>query len=117
MSWFRVGALAMALGVVIGAFGAHGLKDKLSSASMEIFQTAVFYHLVHALALVVLGVHEGPQRPQSGSSGGLLLAGIFLFSGSLYLYSLLGWTWLGAVTPFGGMCFILGWGRIAFKGR
>ena len=111
-----LGALAAALGVALGAFGAHALKARLSADMLAVWQTAVQYHLWHALGLVGIGV-LAQHLPESGVlrlAGWLMLAGIVLFSGSLYVLALSGVRWLGAVTPFGGACFIAGWLALAY---
>lgn len=101
----------MALGVMFGAFGAHALKSRISAEMLEIFQTGVQYHLVHALGLIAVGIlaTHYPETRILRWSGWLMLAGIILFSGSLYVLSMSGVRWLGAVTPLGGVCFILAW--------
>jgi uncharacterized membrane protein YgdD (TMEM256/DUF423 family) len=107
----------MALGVAIGAFGAHGLKARLDEYSMSVYEKAVFYHFVHALGLLIVSF-----LPKTGTFSefatswvcGLLLAGIVLFSGSLYLLAVTGNRWLGAVTPIGGLCFIAAWVALAY---
>ena len=106
-----VGALAAMLAVVLGAFGAHALRARLAPDLLAIYHTAVQYHLWHALGLVLIGV-VAIHLPASALlkwSGWAMLAGIVLFSGSLYVLALTGARWLGAVTPFGGAAFILGW--------
>ena len=111
-----LGALAGALGVALGAFGAHALKARLSADMLAVWQTAVQYHLWHALGLLAVGL-LAPHLPGSGPlrlAGWLMLAGIVLFSGSLYLLAVSGVRWLGAVTPFGGACFIAGWFALAY---
>ena len=107
--WLRLGALLMALGVAAGAFGAHGLADRISSSDLTIWRTATFYHLLHALALVVLGATDRARTVPAT----LFAGGILLFSGSLYLLVAGQWRWLGAVTPLGGTAFILGWLSLA----
>jgi uncharacterized membrane protein YgdD (TMEM256/DUF423 family) len=115
-SWIRTGAFLMALGVVMGAFGAHGLKSTLSPAMMEVYQTAVFYHLIHALGLfVVAWVTTLSDSKLVTWAGFLFLAGILLFSGSLYLLAITGLKWLGMITPFGGVSFIAGWCLLGFS--
>ena len=111
MIWVRVGALLMAAGVLLGAFGAHGLKDALDAAHMEIYRTAVFYHLLNALGLVLVGtLHlQSPTRTKLFPCGVFLSAGILMFSGSLYLLSTGGGAWLGLLTPVGGICLAAGW--------
>lgn len=106
-----LGALAAALGVVLGAFGAHGLKERLPSDALAVYQTGVQYHLYHALGLLVVGLAAW-QLTGSGLlkwAAWLMLAGIVLFSGSLYVLSVSGLRWLGAITPFGGLAFIVAW--------
>ena len=111
-----LGAINAFLCVAIGAFGAHGLKEKLSTEMLAVYQTAVQYHFYHALGLVAVGLvltHFPESRPLAWS-GWLMLAGIVLFSGSLYVLSLTGIRWLGAVTPFGGVAFLLAWALLAY---
>lgn len=116
MSW---GSLFLLVAVVLGAFGAHGLKQVLSSEAKEIYQTAVFYHFVHGLGLLVVGSLAllKPDEPFVGYAGWALIAGILLFSGSLYLLSITGVKGLGFITPFGGLAFIAGWLCLAFAAR
>ena len=111
-----LGALAAALGVALGAFGAHALKARLSAEMLAVWQTGVQYHLWHALGLVATGLlaQHLPASIPVRLAGWLMLAGIVLFSGSLYVLALSGTRWLGAVTPFGGACFILAWLVLAF---
>ena len=96
------------LAVVLGAFGAHGLRSRLTADELGWFETGVRYHLVHALALALCGV-----LARTGSAPRLsarcFLAGTILFSGSLYLLALTSARWLGAVTPFGGVALAVGW--------
>ena len=106
-----LGGANAALVVVLGAFGAHALKARLSSDMMAVYQTAIQYHLFHALGLIAVGV-LGAWLPGSGYlkwAGWTMLAGIVLFSGSLYLLSVSGIRWLGAITPLGGIAFIVAW--------
>ena len=94
--------------VALGAFGAHGLRDRVSPALLEAYRTGVLYHLVHALA--VLGVALAAHRLRLARViAGLFAAGVALFSGSLYLMALTGITALGAITPAGGLCFLVAW--------
>ncbi len=104
------GALFAFAGVALGAFAAHLLKDRLTADLFQIFEVAVRYHIYHALALLAVAV-IGMQWPaiRTEPAGWLFVGGIFLFSGSLYLMSLTGQRWLGAVTPVGGLCFLAGW--------
>lgn len=106
-----LGAVNAALVVMFGAFGAHALKTRLPAEMLAVYQTGVHYHLFHTLGLLVIGL-LATQLPASGYlkwSGGLMLAGIVLFSGSLYLMSVAGWRALGMVTPFGGVAFMAAW--------
>jgi uncharacterized membrane protein YgdD (TMEM256/DUF423 family) len=103
---FRIAATLCFLAVALGAFGAHSLKATLTASGMlEVWNKAVLYHFLHAVALVAFALHG------TGSRGAyyLLLAGIFFFSGSLYLLALTNVRWLGAITPVGGLCFLAGW--------
>jgi uncharacterized membrane protein YgdD (TMEM256/DUF423 family) len=111
-----LGALAAALGVALGAFGAHALKARLSADMLAVWQTAVQYHLWHALGLIAIGLlaQHLPASVPVRVAGWLILAGIVLFSGSLYALAATGTRWLGAVTPFGGACFIAGWLAVAY---
>ena len=98
------------LGVLLGAFGAHGLKSRLTPDLLAVFETGIRYHLLHGLALMV--VAWAIERWPNGlitSDGWLFVTGIIIFSGSLYLLSITGVRWLGAITPIGGLCFIIGW--------
>ena len=110
------GALAMAVAVAAGAFGAHGLRNTLTPEWMATFETAVRYQAYHALALLAVGVliGRGGDVRRLTWAGGLFLAGIVVFSGSLYALVLTGETWLGAVTPIGGVAFIAGWFVLAW---
>ncbi len=104
--FFRIAAALCFLAVALGAFGAHGLKSVLqANGTVEIWEKAVLYHLAHAIALVALALHAGTKR----GAFYLLLAGIFIFSGSLYLLAFTDVRWLGAITPLGGICFLAGW--------
>lgn len=117
MRWILVaGAVAGLLAVALGAFGAHALRGRLSPAELQVWQTAVQYHQWHALALTVLGA-IGLLRPDWDVLrwvAGLMLAGLVLFSGSLYLLCLLGERWLGAVTPVGGSLWLVAWALAAW---
>jgi len=110
MIWAKVASLFMFSGVVLGAFGAHALRDKLSPSAIEIYKTAVLYHLIHALGLFVIAwLSTQSTDPKIFWSGILLTLGIVLFSGSLYLLAATGTKWLGAITPLGGLAFLAGW--------
>lgn len=117
MMWSAAGAAALALAVMLGAFGAHGLRGKLDAYAMGIYEKAVFYHFVHALGLLAVPVlaRVGAIRPgQAAAVCVLLLAGIAIFSGSLYLLAVTGARWLGAITPLGGVSFIAAWAVLAY---
>ena len=102
------------LGVACGAFGAHALRDRLEPAMLSAYQTGVLYHLIHALALAAVALALGRWPGTATTTAGwLFLAGIVLFSGSLYVMALTGITRLGIVTPFGGLCFLGGWAALA----
>lgn len=107
---FRVAAAICFLAVALGAFGAHALKGTLeANHTTEVWKTAVLYHFVHALALLVLAALPATSRAASA----LFVSGIVLFSGSLYLLALTNVKWLGAITPLGGLCFLAGWVSLA----
>ena len=112
--WFAAGAALCGLGVVLGAFGAHGLRARLAPEILAVYETAVHYHLIHALGLLAVAWAAG-RWPGAWvtAAGWLFVAGIVLFSGSLYLVAITGPRWLGAITPVGGTCFILGWVLLA----
>ncbi len=106
-----LGGLAALAAVVLGAFGAHALKDRLPPEMLAVWRTGTEYHFYHALGLIAVGL-VAAQLPGSALlkwSGWLMLAGIALFSGSLYLLAATGTRWLGAVTPVGGIAFIAAW--------
>ena len=121
--YLKTAALLGALAVALGAFGAHALKKLLSEKYLAVFETAVRYQFYHVFALLAVGflLIEFPSN-QLQWSGRLFCVGILLFSGSLYLMTLLeamgeqGFKWLGAITPIGGLCFIAGWIFIALIG-
>ena len=110
------GAVAMFMAVALGAFGAHALKARLAPDMAAVWQTAVQYHAWHALALLATGVllAQDPARSLLGTAGWLFVAGIVLFSGSLYLLALTGTRGLGAVTPIGGVAWLAGWAVFAW---
>jgi uncharacterized membrane protein YgdD (TMEM256/DUF423 family) len=113
--WYGVaGAILGAAGVAMGAFGAHGLRARLEERQLEIWETAARYQLWHALALVLVGLWIARGAVMSARiAGGAFLAGTIIFSGSLYLLALTGRTWLGAITPIGGVLLIVGWVALA----
>jgi uncharacterized membrane protein YgdD (TMEM256/DUF423 family) len=107
------GALGF-LGVALGAFGAHGLRERVSPAMLEVYKTGVLYHLIHAVALlaVALGA-DRLARPRAVAA--LWAAGVVIFSGSLYALALTGVGKLGAITPVGGLLFMAGWVTLAIN--
>ena len=108
--FLSLGSISGALAVMIGAFGAHGLKEKLSAEMLAIYKTGVEYHFYHTLALLAVGlVALHFQSKWLTASGWSMFAGIVIFSGSLYALSISGVKVLGAITPIGGLCFIAGW--------
>lgn len=115
-TFMRIGALAGFLGVGIGAFGAHGLRSRLSPEMLAVFETAVRYQMYHALALLLTAAAIGRLGDARWLvvAGWCFAAGIVLFSGSLYALALTGASVLGAVTPLGGVAFLIGWACLAF---
>ena len=112
MNWTAAGAIAMALAVMLGAFGAHGLQGRLDAYSMGVYEKAVFYHFVHALGLLLVSALRAAgaiTRSATQWTCGLLTVGILIFSGSLYALALSGDRMLGAITPVGGVAFIAAW--------
>ena len=112
------GAALGGLGVIAGAFGAHGLRAALTPERLAIWHTAANYQLIHALALVATALLLA-WRPSRAArvAGWAFLAGVVVFSGSLYLLAVTDVGWLGAITPIGGVAFILGWGALAWAFR
>lgn len=109
-TFFIIGALSAFVSVAAGAFGAHGLKSRLSADILDIFETAARYQMYHALALLAAAWAQTRWPGALASAAGwLFVAGTVLFSGSLYVLSLTGLRWLGAITPLGGLAFIAGW--------
>jgi uncharacterized membrane protein YgdD (TMEM256/DUF423 family) len=111
MSWTIVGAVLGFIAVAAGAFGAHGLKGVLTPERFETFEVAVRYQMYHALAILLAGLLGAPQ------AAWCFLAGVLIFSGSLYLLVLTDQRWLGAITPIGGLLFLAGWIALAWFGR
>jgi uncharacterized membrane protein YgdD (TMEM256/DUF423 family) len=114
--FFSIGALSAGLGVALGAFGAHALKARLTPDLLAVWETGVRYQIYHAFGL--MAVAWAASRWPGGAvlaSGWAMVAGTVLFSGSLYLLSLSGVRWLGAVTPLGGVAWIVGWGLLAWS--
>ena len=116
--FFGLGALSAFVSVAAGAFGAHALRARLEPAALAVFETGARYQMYHALAL--LAVAWAGSRwpgPWAGRAGWLFVAGTLLFSGSLYALALSGIRWLGAITPLGGVAFLLGWLCLAWAAR
>jgi uncharacterized membrane protein YgdD (TMEM256/DUF423 family) len=114
MTNIRIAAALCFLAVALGAFGAHGLKQTLEAHGMpEVWNKAVLYHLIHAIALLVLALYGATNR----GAWWLLFAGIFIFSGSLYAMAVINLRWLGAITPIGGLCFLAGWAWLIIAPR
>jgi uncharacterized membrane protein YgdD (TMEM256/DUF423 family) len=117
MNWSAIGAILLALAVIVGAFGAHALSGRLDAFTKGVYETGVMYHFFHALGLLVVSF-----LPRIGALSarravwicGLLLTGVVLFSGSLYVLAISGVRMLGVVTPFGGLCFIAAWILLAY---
>jgi uncharacterized membrane protein YgdD (TMEM256/DUF423 family) len=117
--WFLViGACSGAVSVILGAFAAHGLRSILSPQLLAVFETGVHYQFIHTLALIGCGILLCLEFDQAVQryffrAGVLFIVGVLCFSGSLYALALTGVKWFGPVTPFGGVCFIVGWGMMA----
>lgn len=108
----RVTAISGFLAVCLGAFGAHGLHDTLTqNGRVATWETAVLYHLVHTVVMLFLT----QRTPFKACQWWTFLAGILIFSGTLYVLALTNIKWLGAITPIGGVCFLVGWGLLAFQ--
>ena len=111
-----IGSILAGLAVVAGAFASHSLRGYLTDSALSIWQTGVRYQMYHSLALILVGILmrlEKSASPWLNTSAIAFIIGIVLFSGSLYTLSLSGITWLGIVTPIGGVAFILGWISLA----
>src|ERR1700729_2115988 len=108
-SLVALGALNAAIAVAAGAFAAHGLRSRIEPHALEIFETAARYQMYHALAMILAGVLA------ARTAGWLFQDGIVVFSGSLYALALTDVTWLGAITPFGGLAFLVGWVVLAWS--
>jgi uncharacterized membrane protein YgdD (TMEM256/DUF423 family) len=105
-----IGALSALIGVAAGAFGAHGLKSRIGAEMLAVFEVGVRYQMYHALALIAAAWMQSKWPSALVTTGGwLFVIGTVLFSGSLYLMSISGTRWLGAITPLGGLSFLAGW--------
>lgn len=114
--FFMLGCISAAISVAAGAFGAHGLKNVLTSDMLEVYETAVRYQMYHAFGLIVVALTTAIATSRGiKMAGWLFAAGTVLFSGSLYVLTLTNMKWLGAVTPLGGLAFIAGWLFLAFS--
>ena len=115
-NFLLVGGLAGFVGVALGAFGAHGLRSRVSPEMLAVFETGVRYHMYHAFAILIVAAAIGSIGASRllTIAGWSFSAGIVLFSGSLYALALTGVGTLGAITPLGGLLFLLGWGCLAF---
>ena len=114
-TFLLAGAVAGLIAVGFGAFGAHGLRGRLTPEMLAVFETGVRYHMYHALALLLTAALV-PRMPGKAivAAGWFFIAGILLFSGSLYMLAVTGITVLGAITPIGGVAFLAGWALLAF---
>jgi uncharacterized membrane protein YgdD (TMEM256/DUF423 family) len=115
-TFLLIGAVFGFLGVALGAFGAHGLRSRLTPEMLAVFETAVRYQMYHVFALLIVAgamAHFGPVRLLT-LAGWAFIVGILIFSGSLYALALTGTTALGAITPIGGLGFLIGWACLAF---
>lgn len=111
--WIRIGAIVAGLGVAAGAFGAHAMASRLTPERLEVWKTAANYQLLHAVALVAIGAAWSHLGRVGHAAAPTMLAGVVVFSGSLYLLCLTGTRWLGAVTPLGGTAFLVAWTLLA----
>ena len=113
--FFGLGAVSAGLAVALGAFAAHGLRSRISPEAIQTFETGARYHMYHALALLAVA-WAATRWPGAAvtAAGWLFVAGTLVFSGSLYLLAVTGVRVLGAITPFGGLAFILGWLALAW---
>lgn len=115
--WWRLGALAGALGVLCGAFGAHGLRQRVDAAALANWETAARYQLVHALLLLLVArVIDEEATPSARWSARLLVIGMLLFCGSLYALALGAPRWFGAIAPLGGSALVCAWIALAVHG-
>ncbi len=118
-TFISLAAVLGAIAVAFGAFAAHGLKSWLEPTMLANWQTGVRYQFYHVFALLAAGwlTERIPNNRSARWAGWLFIIGVLLFSGSLYVMALTGWRWLGIVTPFGGVAFVLGWLLLANAAR
>jgi len=109
--FFAIACILGGLAVALGAFGAHALEGRVEARLLDVFETGVRYHFYHAIAIIVaaVGINYFPSSSLPVIAGWLFIVGIVIFSGSLYLLTFTGKSWLGAITPIGGVAFIAGW--------
>ncbi len=112
--WAGLGSVFAMVGVALGAFGAHALRDRLEPRMLEVFEVGVRYQLLHALGLFAVAFVASQERP-TALAGWAMVVGIALFSGSLYAMALSGVRQLGIVTPFGGVAFLVAWASLAWS--
>jgi uncharacterized membrane protein YgdD (TMEM256/DUF423 family) len=118
MIWSGIGAILLGLTVILGAFGAHGLRGRLDAYSMAIYEKAVFYQFIHALGVLIVPLFTRAGALTESATVwvcGLLLAGVLIFSGSLYALALTGIRTFGAITPIGGLSFIAAWLLLGYR--
>jgi uncharacterized membrane protein YgdD (TMEM256/DUF423 family) len=118
MNWTAIGSVLMALAVGLGAFGAHGLRNRLDAYSLSVYEKAVFYHFIHSLGILLVAIlarNSAISLAGQNRVAWLLLFGVLLFSGSLYILAVSGVRALGAITPLGGLAFIAGWLVLAYE--
>jgi len=109
-----LGAVNAFLAVAAGAFGAHGLKQRLDADALAIYEVGARYHMYHALGLFAVAWLVSREAPLATAAGWCMFGGIVVFSGSLYLLSVTGTKWLGAITPIGGLGFLAAWALVAY---
>ena len=113
-TFVAIGSGLAFLAVALGAFGTHGLKGRLSAYSIDIWKTGVQYHMIHAVALILIGILAAQNDTKAvRTAGWLMVGGIAIFSGSLYALAVTDIKILGAITPLGGLCFLISWATLA----
>ncbi len=116
MNFLVAGSVTALLGVALGAFGAHALKSSLDEYSLGVFEVGVRYQMYHSFALLFVGwMLQNQTYSTLNFAGWMFLAGIIIFSGSLYTLAVTGIKTFGAITPIGGLCFLLGWGTLVYE--